>query len=129
MYNIYHLRGDIMKNKENEILLTPELYLEISNDKSSKIAALKQEKLDTLNKLKAQSLELKRLEEQSRAIAEQIQFAEININRLKQSKFILVIELARQKRFSKKLNKKISKDNSYIRVGDYYTDTEKSKKR
>jgi len=118
-----------MKNKENEILLTPELYLEISNDKSSKIAALKQEKLDTLNKLKAQSLELKRLEEQSRAIAEQIQFAEININRLKQSKFILVIELARQKRFSKKLNKKISKDNSYIRVGDYYTDTEKSKKR
>lgn len=55
-----------MKNKENQVLLTPELYLEISNDKTEKIANLKQSKIDTLNQLKAQALELKRLEEKKR---------------------------------------------------------------
>ena len=35
-----------MKNKEEKVLLTPELYLEISTDKSNEIAALKKDKMN-----------------------------------------------------------------------------------
>lgn len=116
-----------MKNKENEVLLTPSLYLEISTDKANEIAALKQRKIDTLNELKAQALELKKLEEQKEAIIKKISDIEDTIIKLKNNKFKLVIELSKQKRLSKKLNKRMLKDDSTIRIGDFYTKNEKSK--
>ena len=79
--------------------------------------------------LKAQVLELKRLQEQERIIEEKISFTEANISNLNKNKFKLIIELGKQKRLSKKLNKKMLKDDSYIRVGDYYTANETNKKR
>ena len=117
-----------MKNKESEVLLTPSLYLEISTDKSNEIASLKQKKIDALNELKKQALELKKLEEAKENILKQISVTEENISNLKKNKFKLVVELGKQKRIAKKLNKKILKDDSYIRVSDYYTEGE-SKKR
>ena len=117
-----------MKNKENEVLLTPSLYLEISTDKSNEIASLKQKKIDTLNELKKQVLELQRLEEAKENILKQISVTEVNISNLKKNKFKLILELGKQKRLSKKLNKKILKDDSYIRVGDYYTANETKKR-
>ena len=117
-----------MKNKENEVLLTPNLYLEISTDKSNEIASLKQKKIDILNELKKQALELQRLEEAKENILKQINITETNIYNLKQNKYKLVLELGKQKRISKKLNKKILKDDSYIRVGDYYTANETKKR-
>lgn len=118
-----------MKNREIEVPLTPELYLEISTDKSNEIANLKQSKIDTLKQLKSQALELKQLEEQRDAIIKAINIVEENISKLKGKKFKLVLELGKQKRISRKLNKKMSKDDSYIIVGDYYTENEKNNKR
>ena len=117
-----------MKNKENEVLLTPSLYLEISTDKSNEIASLKQKKIDTLNELKKQALELKNLQQQREAIKKQIDITEENNSILKQKKFKIVLETGRQKRITKKLNKMVSKDDSYIRVGDYYTANETKKR-
>ena len=48
---------------------------------------------------------------------------------MKQKKFRLVIELGKQKRIVKKLNKNMVKDNCYIRVDDYYTESNNNKKR
>ncbi len=118
-----------MKNNENMELLTAELYQKISSDKGEKIVALKNIRTDVISKMKSEREALKQLEEQKKDLEKKIRLTKANISCFKNRKFKLTKEIGVQKRLSNKINKLITKDDSYVDVDKFYPEVRISKKR
>ena len=109
-----------MKKEEKEVLLTPSLYMEISSNKSSEIANLKEKKITVLQKIKEELLVLKELKLERIKINLKIKNSRRLLKQNRKEKFKLSRQLNTEQKLSNTLNGLIKKDDTYIYVSDFY---------
>lgn len=117
-----------MKDNENKVLLTSNLYMQISADKNEEISNLKQERETVIANLKRLKDELKAAKEAKKEIKRRIRVLNEKILRSQEKKFVLTIDLKEQKKLANKLNNSIIKDDSYINVNKFYPENEEKKR-
>ena len=117
-----------MKDNENKVLLTSNLYMQISADKNTEISNLKQKRATVIENLKFLKDELKAAKEAKKEIKRRIRVLNEKILRSQEKKFVLTIDLKEQKKLANKLNNSIIKDDSYINVNKFYPENEEKKR-
>ena len=119
-----------MKEQNNSPeLLTESLYIEISSDKSSEIARLKESRTAVLKDIKEKLIKLKDLNIEKKEILSKIKLYKKNLRQLKKRKTKLTKKLNVQKKLSSSLNKFFSKEEVYISVNEFYPEKIKTKKK
>ena len=117
-----------MKNEVENVKLTKEVYLEISSDKTKEIADLK-EKKDGIIVTIAQRIEkLKELRKALKEVKNKIKLEKRALRQNKNEKFSVQVQLSKEKKYAKELNKAFSRGDEDIEITRFYT-TSKSKTR
>ena len=118
-----------MENKENKVLLTPELFSQISSDKTNKIVSLKALREDLKQDISTTTEELERLYQLKEQLESKIRITSANLSRLRGERFKTSREIGKQKRLSSKITRLATKDNEvYVDVDKFYPEA-KPKKR
>ena len=99
-----------MEKINNKELLTSELFLQISGDKTKRIVVLKKLREQLKMDIAAERENLASLEDLKREIEEKISISQTNLSKLKSRKFTVVREIGTQKRLSRKINRLATKN-------------------
>lgn len=122
-----------MKKQENMVLLTDELYKEITTIQSDEIIKTRTQKLESLKALKDELEILNDLKSEKKRIRDVIKITRINIFKIKVDKLKLSVELFKHRRLINNLTrlftkKKDSYVNSNILVNDAEENNENKKR-
>ena len=119
-----------MKNNENKVELTKDLYNKMTNDKVSFIAQLKEERDSLIKTISEDKKTLKELKAEKKQIIKNIKVCKRAINKNSAEKFYLSEEEHVQQKFLNRIIKIFTKkEDKYINVDKFYTEEEISKKR
>ena len=114
-----------MKNDKENIELTKKIYLEISKDKTTQIANLKQDVNDKAGEIEGRISYLKELREALKIVRNRIRLERRALFRNIMERFSIKRELSRQNRYATKINTDYSKGKESVRINNYYSSNEK----
>ena len=119
-----------MKKQENKVLLTDDLYKEITANQSDEIIKTRMQKLESLKALKDEIEILDDLMSEKKRIKNVIKITRINILKIKADKLKLSIELFKKRRLVNSLTKLFTKkEDTYVDSNILVKETEENKKR
>jgi len=110
-----------MKKEIINIELTKDLYYEISADKTTQIANLKQDENDTILRIDGEIQRLKELRDGLKQIRKNMRVERRTLFRDRLHKFALKRSLSIQNRFAKDLNKAFINGEKKVSLSRFYT--------
>jgi len=113
--------GIMMKKEIINIELTKDLYYEISADKTTQIANLKQDENDTILRIDGEIQRLKELRDGLKQIRKNMRVERRTLFRDRLHKFALKRSLSIQNRFAKDLNKAFINGEKKVSLSRFYT--------
>lgn len=117
-------RGIIMKNEVKMVELTKDLFFEVSTDKTTQIAQLKQDRDDTILKIQGRIQTLKELRAGLKQIKKNIRLEKKALSRERLHKFALKRDISIQNRFARDLNKAYIAGIEQVDLRKFYTKEE-----
>lgn len=113
-----------MKKQEKKVEFTKELFFEISADKTTQIAQLRQDIDDTTMRIEGRVDFLKELSDGLKQLRINIRKERIALFKDRLRKFILRRDISIQNRFAKNLNSAYTQGEPEININRFYTNEE-----